>query len=118
MTNSSSSSFVVAAAENLSETAKDSIVQWAIRQFLGRPVLRPGATDEDIDAACEAGYWAWRDDCVRKEVREALSRGLTVYEGCVNFEDPYDIAQDYQGMWNALEGCPSEFEVIQGDLSY
>lgn len=62
VTNSSSSSFVVAAAANLSENAKNAIVQWALRQFLGRPAISPGDGEKEIEAFFEDYEGRWCAD--------------------------------------------------------
>lgn len=120
VTNSSRSLFMVAAAENLSEKAKNALLQWALDEFLGRPVISPGASDKEIETFIEeyAGGWYENNEDLCRKVQDALKDGLTIYEGVVRFEGPDSVADNYEDVWDKLREYSNEFRVIDDELSY
>ena len=48
VTNSSSSSFIIARDEELSQTLKDVIINFVLEEMLGKKMLAPGSTEDQI----------------------------------------------------------------------
>ena len=51
VTNSSSSSFVIARKGELTQAQKDALIKFVERKFLGKPILTPESTEEEIENA-------------------------------------------------------------------
>lgn len=117
VTNSSSSSFIIARNEELSEKLKETIVRVVQQEMLGQKMLSPDSTEEEIQKIFEEEYI---DEGDQTEVRNALKAGKTVYMGNVMFECcEYDYAEIFETMWKEMEDAgEDEFIVIDGDLSY
>ena len=122
VTNSSSSSFVIARKPTLNERQKEAIIDYVQDKFLGEPLLTPADDEEKIRQALEDEFDFRRFDRLRSEAREALAQGLSIYSGYVSFDEAeYSIADIYEGVWKVLaeeadEG--HEFKMLKGDLSY
>ena len=117
VTNSSSSSFIIARDEDLSEKLKEAIVRVVQREMLGEKMLASDRTEEEIQKVFEEEYVHKKE---QEEVRGALKAGKTVYMGTVDFEcSSYDYAELLQKVWKEMEDAgKDEFIVIDGDLSY
>ena len=117
VTNSSSSSFIIARDEDLSEKLKEAIVRVVQREMLGEKMLASDSTEEEIQKVFEEKYVHKKE---QEEVRGALKAGKTVYMGTVDFEcSSYDYAELLQKVWKEMEDAgKDEFIVIDGDLSY
>lgn len=114
VTNSSSSSFVVARKGKFSEKQKKAFLRHVESLMLGEVLLEPGAGNEEIEKAIEDNCY----DYCKKEILEALKKGETVYHGSVSFEpDSYGIADFLNELWEAAEENGS-FTAIDTDLSY
>ncbi len=83
VTNSSSSSFIIARKEDLSESAKKAIVDFVLAKMLGKKMLAPDSPEEQIQE--EVDYRGMEQER-EQEIRNALREGKTVYEGHVDFE--------------------------------
>lgn len=117
VTNSSSSSFVLARKGELSNELKDCIINFVLQEMLGERMLTPDSTEEDIEEFFDEGYIYLEDEMER--VRKALKEGKTIYGGWVNFECRNSCADLLEDLWNQMEKYGgNEFEVIDGDLSY
>ncbi len=119
VTNSSSSSFVLARKGELSNELKDCIINFVLQEMLGERIrmLTPDSTEEDIEEFFDEGYIYLEDEMER--VRKALKEGKTIYGGWVNFECRNSCADLLEDLWNQMEKYGgNEFEVIDGDLSY
>ena len=122
VTNSSSSSFILARKGELNERQKKAIIDYVEREFLGKRVLAPGDTDDDIDRVDEEEcldfeYYADR----RNKVKQALENGSGIYTGWMSFECSDSIAGVYEKIWDLLERNADttwDFQTIDGDLSY
>lgn len=117
VTNSSSSSFIIARKEELSEHLKEVILDFVLEEMLGKKMLKPDCTEEQIQKVFEEEYIEEEE---QEKIREALKEGKSIYGGCVNFEG-YDFgyADLLESLWSKLEQDGSgEFEAIDGDLSY
>ena len=117
VTNSSSSSFIIARKEELSEKMKDAIVDFVTRRMLGTKLLTPDSTEEEIQHAFKSEYI---DEYEQEMIREALQEGKSVYNGCVVFECCEDYyAGLFTRLWEKLEETSEdEFITIDGDLEY
>ena len=117
VTNSSSSSFIIARDEDLSEKLKEAIVRVVQREMLGEKMLASDSTEEEIQKVFEEEYVHKKE---QEEVRGAFKDGKTVYMGTVDFEcSSYDYAELLQKVWKEMEDAgKDEFIVIDGDLSY
>ena len=122
VTNSSSSSFLIARKPELSERQKEAIVAYVEREFLGKPLIEPEGGEEKVKELCEDRWNGSRYTRIRKEMMEALAKGLTFYNGSVSFEEAeYDIVSAYQGIWKVLEQNAAEeggFMALDTRLDY
>lgn len=117
VTNSSSSSFIIARKEELSEQLKEIIVKFAQDEMLGEKLLSPENTEEEIREFFDEYYI---DDDKQDDIRRALKNGKTIYSDSVIFEETdYNYARLFQVLWEKLEnGGREEFEIIDGNLDY
>ena len=117
VTNSSSSSFIIARKEDLSESAKKAIVDFVLAKMLGKKMLAPDSPEEQIQEEVE--YRGMKPER-EQEIRNALREGKTVYEGHVDFECcEYSYAGLFEKLFQLLEQADGEgFQIIDGDLSY
>ena len=117
VTNSSSSSFILARKEELSDTLKETILSFVQQEMLGRKMLSPDSEEEEIQKIFEEEYI---DEEQQEEIRSALKAGKTVYYGSVTFEcSEYDYAELLETLWEKMkEASEDEFVIIDGDLDY
>lgn len=117
VTNSSSSSFIIARNEELSEKLKAAIIEVVQREMLGQKLLSPDSTAEEIEKVFDEEYL---DKEEQTAIRNALKAGKAVYMGDVIFECcENDYAGLFEAIWKEMEAAgKDEFIVIDGDLSY
>ena len=117
VTNSSSSSFILARKGELNENQKAAIIRFVEERMLGEKILTPENTEEEIDKVFDE-YWMEEEE--QKKIREALKRGESVYYGWVSFEQSdYDYGNLFEKMWEILEETSDgNFRTIDDDLSY
>lgn len=117
VTNSSSSSFIIAREEELSEHLREIIVEFALDKMLGKKMLSPDNTEEEIQNIFEE-YGV--SDEKQEDIRKALKEGRTIYTGYIDFECcGYNYADLFAKLWERLESAEEKtFEIIDGDLSY
>lgn len=117
VTNSSSSSFILARKEELSENLKEIIITFVLDEMMGEKLLSPGSAEEEIQRVFDENYI---DDGKQQEIREALKEGKTIYGGCIDFECcDYNYAELFENLWEKMdEAGDKSFDVIDGDLSY
>ena len=117
VTNSSSSSFIIARKEEISEKLKDAILEFVLEEMLGEKSLTPESTEEQIQKLAEEEFI---NDEELQMIRDELKAGKTIYNGCIIFECcENDYAALYEKLWSKLEAVGSdEFVTINGDLSY
>lgn len=120
VTNSSSSSFVIARKGDLTQAQKDALIKFVERKFLGEPILTPESTEEEIKKEFEDNWYFCDFEERQNEVREALKKGMSVYSGDVVFEETeYRLADMYEKVWEIMEQAgDGNFEGIDTDLSY
>ena len=107
VTNSSSSSFIIARKEELTESEKKAVIKYVEKELLGTKLLSPDNSEDDIKNAIE-------------KIREALKDGLSIFHGYVSFEgSDGDIASVYQGIWSELKDhSDGSFVEIDTSLYY
>jgi len=117
VTNSSSSSFILARKGDLIDKQKDAVLDFITKRFLGKPVLTPENTEEEIQEYFDNNYYSRQD---QEKIREALESGKTIYTDEVDFECCFNDYQEvYQELFDVLDKVEDEnFEIIDGDLSY
>ncbi len=117
VTNSSSSSFIVARQGELNEKQKEAIVKFVEEKMLGKKVLGPESGEKDIQDFFEDNYVMDED---QDRIREALKEGKDIYSGTLDLEtaDVY-YTRMFQDMWNVLDRAgDGNFVAIDDDLSY
>lgn len=117
VTNSSSSSFIIARKEELSAHLKEIILDFALEEMLGEKMLAPDCTEEQLQKVFEEEYI---EEEKQEEIRKALQEGKSIYGGWVSFEGYDDGYADLlERLWDKLEKAGAdEFATIDGDLSY
>lgn len=117
VTNSSSSSFILARKEEISEKLKNTIVDFVAEEMLGEKLLTPDSSEEEIQHAFEEEYIEEEE---QEMIREALKEGKTIYSGNVVFECcEYDYGALFEELWKELEkSSGEEFAIIDGSLDY
>ena len=118
VTNSSSSSFILAQKGEFSEAQKEAILRYVTERMMGDTILTPESSEEEIHKAFKENY-IWDDD-EQAAVRQALSEGKTIRHGNVDFECCEDTyAELFERLWKVLESAaPDTFSVLDGDLNY
>lgn len=115
VTNSSSSSFILARKEELSEAQKEAVLGYVARKMLGNAILTPSSSEEEIQKTFDDFYISEENQAA---IQQALADGKTVYRGCVNFECCEETqAELFERLWEALEDAdPDTFSILDGDL--
>lgn len=113
VTNSSSSSFIIARSGELTQAQKDAILAYVESVFLQGKEF----TLENLDAECDERCV---DDDQKEEIRAALESGKKVYQDWVSFEESdYSLGDLYSSLWKALEDAdPQNFKGIETSLEY
>lgn len=120
VTNSSSSSFILARKTGLNEKQKEKILEYMEKEFLGELLLTPESSEEEIQKVFDED-WMFSDNEERqKAVREILKAGKSIYTGIVYYEEcEYNYASIFEEIWEIMkENGDEDFEEIDGDLSY
>lgn len=101
VTNSSSSSFILARKEELTQKQKDAIVDFVVNGFLGKKVASSSEELEEYFRKCKTPVSSRYKD----EMREAVRKGLSVYVGTIDFETlPYEAGEILQISCEFLKG--------------
>lgn len=118
VTNSSSSSFILARKDKLNKAQKEALIQFCL-DMLGEKALSPGASEEEIRHFIEKNLSEYDPDSITEEIQDSLDRGLSIYTGSVVFDGMQDIGDIYQELWDALEDAdPDRMDIIDGELDY
>lgn len=121
VTNSSSSSFILARKPEMNDKQKKAIIDFVEQKLLGEIMLTPESTEEEIQNVFEE-EWEFHDEDKQREVREALQSGKSIYSGWVSFEDDcaeYGYAGIFEKIWKIMEeNGDGNFVAIDDDLSY
>jgi hypothetical protein len=117
ITNSSSSSFILAQRGAFSEKQKEAILKYAVKKLLGKSELTPESTEEDVRKVFN-DYSV--DDEYQEQIRQALVEGKSIRFGYVGFECCEDSYVDmFTELWEALKKSdPDAFTIIDDDLDY
>lgn len=117
VTNSSSSSFILARKGELTEAQKAAIIKFVEEEMLGNKLLTPKNTEEEIQKVFDEEYIS-EDN--QEEIRDALKQGKTIYNGWVSFEESeYGLAEMFISLWNKLEEADGQnFMAIDASLEY
>ena len=126
VTNSSSSSFIVARKGKISEQQKQKIIEYVEERFLAKDD-KALKTIEDLNKYAEDYGWLDMDGGVDEyyqreyeAMQNALKQGMTVHCGYVDHEESdYHLCNMYEKIWNIMEkNGDNNFIIIDGDLSY
>lgn len=117
VTNSSSSSFILAHKGQISEEQKNAVMKYIADKILGRKILDSSASDEEIQKFSEDECYT---DMEQEKIREALNSGKSIYLGTIDHDEAAELYCDFfQEIWEILEEKGhGDFEAIQDDLSY
>ena len=117
VTNSSSSSFILARKGELTEKQKQAITRYVEEKMLGKKLMAPDNSKEEMQEVFEENYIN-KDE--QERIRKALKEGKTIYGGYVSFDEgDYGLGNMYIQLWRMLEEADGEnFEAIDGSLSY
>ena len=117
VTNSSSSSFILARKGELTEKQKQAITRYVEEKMLGKKLMAPDISKEEMQEVFEENYIN-KDE--QERIRKALKEGKTIYGGYVSFDEgDFGLGNIYIQLWRMLEEADGEnFEAIDGSLSY
>ena len=122
VTNSSSSSFILARKPELNDRQKSAIIEYVEKTFLGQKLFDPEVTEESLLKTFKEDWDFRYDDSLQNETRKVLAQGLSVYSGYVSYdESDYHIAKIYESIWKILAENDDEshrFVALEDDLSY
>lgn len=117
VTNSSSSSFILARHGELTQEQKEAFVKALVNDFLGNKALTPESTEEEIEQFIED--WCRWDEDKQAEVRKALAEGKSIYVGGFDYEIAEDTVNDLaKSLWKSLKEVNNDITIIDGDLDY
>ncbi len=113
----SSSSFIIARKDGFNEKQKEAILKYVEKELLGKVMLKPDSTEEEIQEIFENEYM---DERYQEQIRTALKEGKIVYKGYVSFEEcKYSYAELFENLFEILEETgDGDFKTIDDDLSY
>lgn len=119
VTNSSSSSFILARNSelNLNESQKNAVLKYILETCLGEKVLSPETSEEELQKF-------FKNRCINRKkeatIREILKNGKSIYMDYVCFEEcEYDYSSILKNIWKLLEkNGNGEFVIIDGELNY
>lgn len=119
VTNSSSSSFILGRKGGLTENQKEELLKYLEEYVLGKEVLTPDSTEEEVDRFIEDFIY---DESEEKEetIRNTLKEGGSIYTGSVDFECAEDNYQEMiEEIWEILQkNGDGNFVTIDGSLEY
>ena len=119
VTNSSSSSFVLARTSTLNQKQKAEILKYVKKQFLGKPILTPESSEEEINEAFKE-YQHLGNKKIQKKVKESLEEGKSVYFGKICYEGcEYNYAEVFLDIWEIMKKHNNDdFYEIYGKVSF
>ncbi len=119
VTNSSSSSFILAKNSKMNEKQKEALLNYIENNFFGKPILTPESTEAEIQELFEED-WDFGSEDTQQKVRAALAEGKSIYCGGINYEEcEYNYAGVFEEIWQIMkENGEESFIEIDGDLSY
>lgn len=112
VTNSSSSSFILASKGELSEAQKAAIISFVEKRMLGEVL-----SEEDVNKILNDG--SYLEDKFKDLIRQKLNEGFQIREGFISFNGDEDMEELHQALWETLEKAdPDSFQGIDTDLIY
>lgn len=121
VTNSSSSSFVVARRGSLNEKQKQELLKYIEEQFFGRRFVGPQDSKEEKGKKYEElENWYLEEDNLEK-AKEEVKNGKTIYIGRIdNEEAEYHLHKIYTSIWDIIRKHDTEKNIvfIDDDLDY
>ena len=119
VTNSSSSSFILAKNSEMSEKQKADLLKYVEDNFFGSVVLSPESTEEEIEKVFEEEY-EFEDEDIQLEVRKLLKEGKSIYCGWVSYEEcEYNYSSVFEEIWKIMKKSgDGNFVAINDDLSW
>ena len=113
VTNSSSSSFVLARKGELNEKQKEEILKYIEEKFLGKQ-YEPNVSIDTI----EKDVWLYEED--KEKIKELQKEGFLIASDYVSFDDAeYHLTDIYEDIWNILDTySDNNFVAVNTDLSY
>ena len=114
ITNSSSSSFIVARKNELSDKQKAAIIKFVEENFFGEKILSPESSEEEITTVIEDESLEYDE----KSIRKALKQGQSIYLGYVAYDDgEYRMSDLFQDFWKAFSKADNKnFTQIDTEL--
>ena len=114
VTNSSSSSFIVACKDELTEEQKTAILNFIRNEFFGKKILTPKSTEEEIRKVIEDESLNYKEQSIRK----ALKEGKNIHKGYVVFSSSgYEMSDFFQDFWEQFSKIDSQnFTQIDTDF--
>lgn len=119
VTNSSSSSFILAKSSEMNDKQKTEILKYIEKAFFGRDLLTPKSNEKEIEKVFNDEY-EFEDEETQQKVRELLKEGKTITQGWVVFDEcEYHYASVFEDIWEIMEKYgDGNFVAIDADLSY
>ena len=119
VTNSSSSSFILARNGEMNEKQKTEILKYVEKEFFGKVVLSPQSTPEEIKSVFEDSY-EFEDEEMQLQVKKMLKEGKSIHCDWVSFEEcEYHYASIFEDIWEIMEkNGDGNFVTLEDDLSY
>lgn len=124
VTNSSSSSFLIARKNELSEKQKEQLLEFA-ENLLGKKIAGTKEEldnyyirncDAELDENGEISKYSWYYNEYQKAL-DAINKGFVIYQGRVSFEEDYAIYRTYRHLFCAMDDNEN-YIAIKTDLSY
>ena len=110
VTNSSSSSFVVAIKKGLNQRQKDKLVEYICNRMLGERT----AYDDVIEEFEENGQ---KEECLRAQ--QAHEKKMKFRRGYISYDNgDWELTEIYQDIWRILSENGDNFMEIDTDLDY
>lgn len=109
VTNSSSSSFLIARNDELSEKQKERIIK-AVLNLTGQKIA---SSIKELDKIFNDTYYGFFDENKKpktdhyafdkyKKCADAINKGMSIYQGEVSFEEEYDLIYVYEELFKAI----------------
>ncbi|MCD8027068.1 MAG: hypothetical protein LUF02_00030 [Erysipelotrichaceae bacterium] len=113
VTNSSSSSFIIAKKQGFTNEQKEAIIHWAEDLFF--EYTQTLLNKEDVQKYLDESSIRYHQE----EINDALDKGLIVYAGEVDCEIPVLWNEIYEDFWDALNKTgKNDFIGIDIDMNY
>ena len=116
VTNSSSSSFIIARKGQLNEKQKEAILDYVESLMSGDAEL---SDKNKVDEFIEENYISEK---YKSDIEKAIDEGKKVYYGYIDFADDmpeWQLRGVYESLWKILEeNNPDHFTAIDTDLDY